>query len=150
MVLPAGEGGEPGTTGKYRILGQEPTIMVRAGNQVFDAVTVTAIDGVFGVVFQFTKTRAEWEGQIVTVAAADRASWIQVMAQHAHVTAMAYAQGITAAGLLRDEMVMTVSTPDEQNQAEVTWPLDTLNTPGAFAAVDRAYDRLVAVANSTG
>lgn len=150
MVLPAGEGGEPGTTGKYRILGQEPTILVRAANNVVDAVTVTAVDGVFGVVFQFTKSRKDWEGQIVTVAAADRASWIQVMAQHEHVTAMAYQQGITAASLLRDEMVMTVSTPNGENAIDVAWPLDTLNTPAAFAAVDRAYDRLVAVANSTG
>lgn len=150
MVLPAGDGGAGGTTGTYAILGQEPTIMVQGANRAVDAVTVTAQDGVYGVVFQFTKSRLEWEGQIVTVAAADRASWIQVMAQHQHVIGMAYAQDVNSAGLLRDVMVMTVGTPDGAQAVDVSWPLDALNTPGAFQAVDDAFARLMAVAASTG
>ena len=150
MVLPVLEGGPEGTTGAYRVLGQEPTILVRGANQVVDAVTVTAQDATYGVVFQFTKSKAEWEGQIVTVAAADRASWIQVMAQHEHVIGMAYVQNVTGAGLLQDAMEITVGTDDGAQAVTLTWPLDSLNTPAAFAAVDTAWSRLMAVANSGG
>lgn len=149
MVLPAGDGGAPSTTGGFHVISQRPDLLVRSASDVVDAVTITAEDDVFLVIFSFTISRQEWQGIGTQVAAADRALWIQTMAMHEHVVAMTYSQDVNAAGTLRDVMVMTVGTPDGNHAADVAWPLTSLNTPGAFQAVDNAYATLVKTAGLT-
>lgn len=149
MALTPEGGGPPDATGKFHVIAQRPDLLVRSATDVADAMTITAQDDVYGVVFAFTITRAEWLGIGTQVAAADRAIWIQTMAQHEHVAAITYSQDTGTNGNLRDVVVITVATPDGEHTADVTWPLTTLNTPGAFGAVDAAYATLTQTAALT-
>lgn len=149
MVLPAGDGGPPSANGAFHVIAQRPDLLVRSATDVVDAVTITAEDDVFSVIYSFTISRQEWAGIGTQVAAADRALWIQTMAMHDHVVAMTYSQDVNSGGMLRDVMVMTVATPDGNHAADVTYPLNSLNTPAAFKAVDDAYAQLVKTAALT-
>lgn len=142
MVLPAGEGGGPGNEGKFKVLSQRPDIMVRAANDVIDGMTITVRDLVYGVVFSFTMPRKEWLGVGTQAEGGLLASWVQQIGGHAHVVDMGYSQDVTKVGLVRDVMVITVGTDDGEHAADVTWPLRTLNTPEAFAAIDATYENL--------
>lgn len=46
-------------------------------------------------------------------------------------------------------MTITVGTPDGQHEADVTWPLATLNSGAAFGAIADAYKTLTQTAAAT-
>lgn len=149
MALQPAEGGG-GISGKYRILYQRPDILVVGVNNVQDAVTVTAQDGVYGIVFSFTRSRQSWEGGAVQAAASFYAGQIQAMAQHPHVVGLSYTQDTNASGNLVDQMVVTVGSDDGSQEASFTWPLETIGGTGAMDEADRVFANLMQVAGSTG
>ena len=149
MALQPPDGGG-GPSASYKILSQRPDILVTGVNQVVDAVTVTAQDGIYSIVFSFTRSTASWEGGAVQAAASFYSGMIQAMAQHPHVQGLAYTQDTNAAGLLIDQMVVTVGTDDGQQEASFVWPLETIGDTGAFNKADAVFNNLMEVATSTG
>lgn len=150
MVLPVQDDGGGPEAGSYTVLGQRPDIMVRSVNDVIDAMTITVRENRYGVVFSFTMPRSEWLGVGTQAEAGLLASWVQAIGGHEHVIGLGYTQDVvTGSALLRDEMVITVGTPNGQHEAEITWPLRTLNTPAAFQAIDDTYANLAATAALT-
>lgn len=143
-------GGSDLASGKYRILYQRPDVLVVGVNNVQDAVTVTAQETTYGVVFSFTRSRASWEGGLVQVAAAFYAGEIETIAGHQHVVGLSYTQDTNASGNLIDQMIVTVGTDDGNNEAAFTWPLETIGGLGAIGKADETYAQLLAVAQSTG
>lgn len=146
---PVGGGGSEGAPGTFEVLGQRPDVLVRSATDVVDAETITVQDNVYGVVFSFTITKQEWQGEGTQIAASQYASWVQAMGSRSEVVGMTYSQDVTASGLLRDVLVITVGTPDGNHEADVTWPLRTLNTVAAFQAVADTYANLTATAGLT-
>ena len=114
---------------------------------VAGAQTIIAHDLIYGVSFQFTIPMQEYMGAGPDASAGLRAEWIQTMAQHAHVVGLSYTQFVNRQGGLTDQMIVTVGTPDGENEAEITLPLEGLNTIGAFDQVDALY---AALAHSIG
>lgn len=149
MALQPAEGGG-GVAGAYRILYQRPDILITGVNQVQDAVTVTAQETTYGVVFSFTRSRQSWEGGAVQAAASFYAGQIGAMAQHPHVVGMAYTQDTNPTGALVDQIQVTVGTDDGNNEASFTWPLETIGGSAAMDEADRVYANLVKVAQATG
>lgn len=149
MALQPAEGGG-GISGKYQILYQRPDILVVGVNNVQDAVTVTAQDGEYGIVFSFTRSRQSWEGGAVQAAASFYAGQIQAMAGHPNVVGMTYTQDTNASGNLVDQMVVTVGSPDGSQEASFTWPLETIGGTGAIGEADRVYGVMMQIAASTG
>lgn len=149
MALQPAEGGG-GVSGGYRILSQRPDLLVTGGNNVQDAVTVTAQDKVYGIAFSFTRSTKSWEGGAVQAAASFYAGAIQGLAGHPHVQGMAYTQDVNAAGNLIDSMEITVGTDDGEQAASFTWPLETLDGTAVYAKADAVYAQLLAVAESGG
>jgi hypothetical protein len=145
---PVGDSG--GVGGAYKILYQRPDILVVGVNNVQDAVTVTAQDGVYGVVFSFTRSTKSWEGGLVQVAASFYAGMIQAMAGHAHVFGLTYTQDTNASGNLVDQIAVTVASDDGNQEATFVWPLETIGETAALTKADAVYAQLMAVAASTG
>jgi hypothetical protein len=145
MPIEAGEGGAAGTSGAVRDVRSRDTILVQSGGNVVDAATISAVDGIYGIYFEFTIPKTQWQAQIIQVSASDYASYIQQIGQHDHVTAAFYASDTNAAGLLVDTLVVVVETDDGESSAEVIIPFSMLNTPAAFARIDAAYNQLVSI-----
>lgn len=143
-----GEGGGA-AAGSFDVLGQRPDVLVRSSTDVIDAMTITVEENLYGIVFSFTIPRSEWKGMGTQGEASLYASWVQAIGAMDEVVGMAYSQDVTASGLLRDVLVITVGTPDGQHEADVTWPLRTLNTGAAFGAVRAAYKTLTDTAALT-
>jgi len=142
VVLPVEEGG--GTPGavSFRIVSQEPTIQVVAGGAVRDAMTIGVHENKYGLDFQFTISRAEWQGEGTQVAAYDYTSYIQEIAGADHVVGIAYAQDVNPSGLLVDVLYVTVATSALDQTAVATVPFSTLNTPRAFQIIADTYAAL--------
>jgi hypothetical protein len=149
MALQPPEGGG-GPSGSYKILYQRPDILVQGVSNVVEAETVTALDGIYGIMFAFTRSTSTWEGGAVEAAASFYAGMIQAMAQHPHVQGLAYTQDTNASGNLIDQMIVTVGTDDGNHEASFIWPLETIGDTGAFNRADAVFNRLMTVANSTG
>ena len=147
--LDGGAGGGGGAGG-YRILYQRPDILVVGVSNVQDAVTVTAQDTEYGVVFSFTRSRSSWEGGAVQAAASFYASNIQALAQYRHVQGIGYTQDTNASGNLIDQLIITVGTDDGSQEANFVWPLEQVDSQAMYARVDSVFAQLMAVANSTG
>lgn len=123
--------------------------MEQPGGGVVDAVRITVRDGLYGVVFAHTVPKTVWQGAGPNVLAYDWASYVQELAGHEHVQGIDYAQDTNVNGKLIDVLYVTVGTDDGAHQALATIPFGQLNTPGAFAAVDSVYARLLEVAAMT-
>jgi hypothetical protein len=145
---PVGGGGGGG--GSYKILYQKPDILVIGVNNVQDAVTVTAQDGVYGIVFSFTRSVKSWEGGAVQAAASFYSGGIQALAAYQHVQGISYTQDTNASGNLVDQLIITVGTDDGNQEASFVWPLETIDGQGVYAKADAVYGQLETVANSTG
>ena len=148
LELQDGGGGEA-TSGQFTVLGQAPTILVQGAGTVVDAMTITVNDSLYGVIFSFTITRADWLGTGTQLAAQQYATWVQAIGALPSVVGLGYAQDVNAAGLLIDMLIVTVGTPDGLQTAIATVPLATSNSPAAFAAIAAAYAQLTAVAALT-
>lgn len=145
MPLPAGEGGPPGESGSVHSVKSRDTILAQPGGAVVAAATISAIDGIYGIPFEFTLPKTDWKAQIIQVSASNYASYIQQIGGHDHVIAAYYAPDTNAAGLLLDTLVVVVATEDELSETEVEIPFAMLNTPQAFARIDNAYNKLKAI-----
>lgn len=145
-----GGGGGGGTGGMYRVLYQRPDILVVGVNNVQDAVTVTAEETMFGIVFSFTRSVASWEGGLVQTAASFYAGGIRALAEYQHTQGLAYTQDVNASGNLVDQMIVTVGDDTGDNQASFVWPLETLDSQAVYAKADAVFAQLMAVATSTG
>jgi len=145
---PVGDSG--GVGGAYKILYQRPDILIVGVNNVQDAVTVTAQDAVYHVVFSFTRSKASWEGGLVQVAASFYAGMIQTMAEQPHVVGLSYTQDTNASGNLVDQIAVTVGSDDGTQESTFIWPLETIGEMAALNKVSDEFSKLMAVANSTG
>jgi hypothetical protein len=150
MALEPPDGGGGGGGGSYKILYQRPDILVQGVSNVVEAVTVTALDGIYGVMFAFTRSTSSWEGGAVQAAASFYAGQIQGIAQHPHVQGLNYTQDTNGSGNLIDQMIVTVGTDDGEQEASFVWPLETIGGAGAIAKADAVFNQLMTVANSTG
>lgn len=145
---PVGGGG--GSSGARQILYQRPDILYVSPTIVQDAVTVTVRDLIYGVVFQFTRSKQSWEGGAVETAATFFANNIQALAAYRHVIGIGYTQSDSASGNLIDQLIVTVGSDDGSQESSFLWPLETVDSQGVYAKVDSEFAQLMAVANSTG
>ena len=150
MALQPVGGGGGEAPGQYRILYQRPDILVVGVNNVQDAVTVTAEENVYGIVFSFTRSTASWEGGAVQAAASFYAGAIRALAGYRNIQGMAYTQDVNASGNLVDQMIITVGTDDGTQAIDFVWPLETLDSQAVYAKADQMFAQLEAVATSTG
>jgi hypothetical protein len=142
-------GGGGGAPGSFEVIGQRADVLVRSATSVVDAMTITVQENTYGVIFSFTISRQEWQGLGTQGAAALYASWVQEIGGLPEVVGMTYSQDVNASGLLRDVIVISVATPDGRHETDLSWPLSSLNSQGAFAAISAAYKTLTQTAALT-
>lgn len=144
MALLPVDGGSGNVNGDFKIQRQVPDILVNADGSVSDAVTVEALELAYHVPFTFTVSTATWEGAIFETYTRVIASYIQTIAQAPHVQDIYSAQDTDSRGLLRNYLFVTVGTDDGDNEAVVRVLQDSANSVATFAALDRAYNTLIA------
>jgi hypothetical protein len=145
VPIDVGGEGSVGASGSVRDVRSRDTILVQASGAVVDVATISAVDDIYGIAFEFTLPKTDWRAEIIKVSASNFASYIQAIGGHDHVIAAYYAPDTNAAGLLIDTLVVVVATDQEESTTEVEIPFSMLNTPAAFAKIDAAYQRLVAI-----
>lgn len=156
MALPPVDGGSGNVNGDFKILSQEPSILVQAGGKVVEAVTVSAMERAFAVQFGFTVPHNSWMGQAGSGSGMAEtytrviASYIQEIAQAPHVVAIYGAPDTDLNGLLHDYLFVTVGIEGTDSTAEVRILQDSANSVAAFKKISDAYDQLVAIQNSGG
>jgi hypothetical protein len=143
-------GGGDGQSGTYRILSQRPDILIQGVNNVVNAITVTAEEPTYGIVFSFTRSRTSWEGGAVQAAASFFASNLKALAEYRHVQGIQYTQDTNASGALIDQIIVTVGTDDGEQEATFVWPLENVDQQAMYARVDAVFAQVMEVANSTG
>lgn len=156
-----GAGAAPGS---YTILAQNSTSLVQGGGNVVDAVTLQVQENTFGVWFQVTVTRAAWNlaagiaaagagspgaGTAALQTASEYAALIQALAGLPPVTAMSYQQNTNAQGLLVDQLLVTVTSPDGLSNIDVTVPLDPAKETTSNNAIMAAAAGITTVAANT-
>lgn len=138
--------GNPGDGGpitrQFSVTGQEPDILVQAGNKVVQAETIYAREDTFGIDYQFTIPLTEYMGSGPAAAAGLRAEWLQTLGNHEHVVGLYVTQDVNAQNLLRDYVFITVGTDDLENTTLVRVLLDNANNPGTFTLIDQAWQRV--------
>jgi len=152
MTLVAGgglTGGISAPPGSFTVLGQRPDILVQSPTSVVDAVTITVQENIYGVVFQFTIPKSQWVGMGTQGEANLYASYVQHLGGMTEVVGMAYSQDVNAAGLLVDEMIVTVGTPDLVHTADVAIPFSWLGTGNDTQAVTSTYQTVIATSQLT-
>lgn len=150
MALEPVGGGGGEASGSYRILQQRPDILVLGVSNVQDAVTVTAEEQTYGIVFSFTRSRSSWEGGAVQAAASFFAGNIRALAEYRHVQGISYTQDTNASGNLIDQLIITVGTDDGEQEASFVWPLETIDSQAVYAKADAVFANVMEVANATG
>ena len=149
MPIDVSGDGSVGASGSVHSVTSRDTILVLGDGSVVDAATISATDGIYGIRFSFTIPKTDWRAGPIQVSASDYASYIQAIAQHDHVTAAWYSPDTNAQGLLIDTLVVQVETDDGLSSATTEIPFSKLNTPGAFAQIDAAYNTLTSIAAIT-
>lgn len=152
MALPVESDPGGGTVGAvpFRVTYQNPDVLVRAGGAAVDAMTIGVRGTIYGIDFQFTLPRAEWQGAGPQALAYLYASNIQEIGGHDHVVGIQYAQDTNAAGLLTDVLYVTVATTAVDQTAVATVPFSALGKPRAFQIIEDTYRRLQEVGALTG
>ena len=140
-----GQGG--GTSAPYTVLSQHADLLVQGAASVQKAMTITAQETTYGVVFGFTIPYVDWQADGTRYNAGIRAGWINEIAQHANVLGLSWSQDVNGSGELTDFMDIAVGTPDGAQQTVVSVPLDSLGDVSAYQAVDAAFAQLQAVAS---
>ena len=143
MALVPVDGGGGNVNGDFKILSQQPSILVQTDGSVVDAVTVRAREKAYGVEFVFTKSTATWQGALFETEARVLAADIQTVAGHPHVQALYSTQDTDRNGFLHDYLFVTVGTDDEQNEATVRVLQDEANTIKGYTVIDNAYNTLI-------
>lgn len=164
MPLDNNIGGAGATPGSATILGQNSTALVQGNGNVVDAVQLAALVNTVGVWFQVTVTRAAWNEAAGVVAAgaggagvsttagellSEYAALIEAFALLAPVTAISYQQNTNAQGLLVDQLLVTVSSPDGTSNIDVTVPLDPAKESTSNNAILAAAAGITTVAALT-
>lgn len=138
-------GGPPGQSGTVTNVTSRDSILVTAAGAVVDAATISATDGIYGIAFEFTVPKSNWQAGPIQVSASDHAASIQQIAGHQFVTAAWYAPDTNAAGVLIDTLVVVVQSTTGLSDTQVEIPFSILNTPHAFAMLDAANVQLDAI-----
>lgn len=149
MALQPVGGGGGAAAGTYTVLYQRPDILVLGVNNVVEAITVTVRENTYGIIFAFTRSRLSWEGGAVQAAASFFSGNIQALAAYQNVVGISYTQDTNASGNLIDQLIITVGTVDQTQEASFVWPLETIDQQGVYAEADRVFGILEAVATST-
>jgi hypothetical protein len=148
VALQPVDGGTSGQ-GARTIISQRPDILYVSPTVVQDAVTVTVRDTIYGIVFEFTRSVASWEGGAVEAAATFFATNIQALAGYQHVVGIGYTQDASASGNLIDQLVVYVGSDDGTQETSFVWPLEQVDSQGVYAKVDATFATLMQVATST-
>lgn len=139
LVLQNTGGGAEPPPGSYKVVSQQPALLVRSATSVVDAMTITVQDELYGVLFSFTIPLTEWQAEGTHTLAMQYTEWVQEVGALPHVQAMYYVQVPNAAGQLVDSMEITVGTDDLTQTTLVTTPLVLGSSIAATNAVDDAY-----------
>lgn len=143
MIPDQGEVGAP--TDEYRLVAVEQTFRVNADATTSPIVLITAYSVKYAVTFSWFITLATFQTFGAATAAAVKTSEVNEVCGHPNVQAFRTEQDQDRSSLLYNYAVVTVGTDDQRITTTVTRRMDQINTPAMFAAIDQAWQQLVAL-----
>ena len=169
MPLDNSIGGAGAAPGSYTVLAQRPDTLVQPNGTLVSARTISAQVTTYGVWFEITISDADLGiDQVIadagaggagvptsgsTAAAAEAisqyAALIEALAILTPVSNIVYLEGVNAQGNFADYLIVTVSTPDGLQSADVQVPLDPTQETAVNNIVLATYANLQAVAALT-
>lgn len=108
-------------------------------------VNVTAQSALYGVQFTFTVLASNWDADVGPTLTAERANWVDEVCGAAHVQDFWTESDEGPSSILYNYAIITVGTDDKALTDEVSVRMDHLNDQATFAAIDKAWQRIVAM-----
>jgi hypothetical protein len=151
-LAPVGTGGGGGggpAVGGVQAVGTAPALLVQSGTQAVEAITVYALDTVYGINFAVTISLTEFNGKGPLVTAEEYAGYIQQIASEDYVYGISYGQDVDASGNLVDMLFVTVGDPSGQFLGNVDVVLANANSTKTFDDLLKMVNALTTLAGGT-
>lgn len=134
--------GGSGATYAYTLVAAAPTSRIAGDNTIQDVIQVTAQSQLYGVTFTWFVEPKNWTTDGGPPLIQAKTEEVNAIMEAAHVIGFRTVQDQNASRLLVNYGVIEVGTSDGSIYDEVRVPMDQLNTPAAFAAIQDTWDRL--------
>lgn len=143
MAMPPVDGGSGDDS--YTPVSQASSWRVNANGTVTPVEVITVTSDKYGVTFTFTITQHEFQMDGGAGVSGERTAQVNYIATVDHVQGIRWEEDAGSDGGLYNYLVVTVGTDDGEITTDVRIRMDSIGTPGAFAAVDKAWANLVAL-----
>ena len=108
-------------------------------------VNITAQSALYGVQFTFTILASTYDNDGGPPIAAERTAWVDQICSHAHVIGFHSEVDQGPDQVLYNYGVIVVGAEGQTDGDEVRVRMDHLNEPSTFTAIDKAWQRMVAL-----
>jgi hypothetical protein len=142
-----GGGGSP-TGANYRLISTQRTFRVNADQSTTPVINVTAQSLAYGVQFTWTMLAQTWDVSGGPPAVSLKTSEVDQICGHDHVQDFRSEQDQGPSQQLYNYAVITVGTDDQAITDEARIRMDSIGSPGAFAAIDKVWGLLTAAGAS--
>lgn len=143
-MRPTDEGSQ-GTAADYQLVSVVNTFRVNANNTTTPLVEITARSVQYDVQFTWDILQSTFNGEGGPAAAALKTEQVNQICGHDHVYSFRTEQDQDASGVLYNYAVVQVGTDDGSITTDVRIRMDSIGLPSAFAALDAAWTKLVAL-----
>lgn len=137
------EGGDVYNADDYQLVGSQATFRVNNNNTTTAIVQITARSKKYDVVFTWNVLKDKFDKDLAAPLVALKTNEVNQIAGHDHVYTVRGEEDVAPDGGLYNYLVVTVGTDDGEITTDVRLRMDSIGTPGAFAAIDKAWDNLV-------
>lgn len=139
------DGGDAYSADEYQLVGSLPTFRVNNNNTTTAIVQITARSKKYDVQFTWNVLKSTFDNDGAPPLVALKTAEVNQIAGHEHVYSVRGEEDVAPDGGLYNYLVVTVGTDDGEITTDVRIRMDSIGTPGAFAAVDKAWANLVAL-----
>jgi hypothetical protein len=146
-MLPA-EDGDISSDTAYNLLGTARGFRVNSDQTFTPIITVTAQSQKYLVTYTWTLLAKTWDTDGGPPLIALKTEQVNVICGHEHVQGFRTENDQDRSQVLYHYAVITVGTDDEAITNDVTYRMDQIGQPGVFAAIDKAWNQLVAAGAS--
>lgn len=141
------DGGDPGggDDASFTPIATVHTDRINNDGTMTPIVNITAMSDKYGVQFTFTILEATWKSNGGPSETGLRTTWVNQICGHDNVLGFYTESDTGPSQVLYNFAVVTVGAEGSEVRGVVRIRMDQLNTPGAFAAIDREYALVTAM-----
>jgi hypothetical protein len=135
--------GSPAQTNNYTLVGSQEIRRTTSDQTVQTVEQITARSKFYQVTYTWFMELITFHSDGVVAAAELKTSEVDLICAHPHVQGFRTEQDFNPSQLLVNFAVIDVGTDDLSAITPVRWEMDQIGEPGVFAAIDKAWTKLV-------